>query len=120
MFKKSAKFLVLIVLILALSGFTYAYAASNILPATSAGDGAEAVTGYTVTNVLYNLNSTNPDLLDSVTFTLSAPADEVSIRLVTTGSTWYPCTIATSTSVTCLTSAAVLSIDTLQVVATGS
>ena len=124
MFKKSAKFLVLILMILALSGFTYAFAASNIVPDTSAGDGAGVVTGYTVTNVVYNLNPANPSNLDSVTFTLSAPAAQVTIRLEAAGTTWFTCTIATLTSVTCPTvlptQATVLLIDTLQVVATSN
>jgi len=124
MFKKSAKFLVLVVLILALSGFTYAYAAANIVPATSAGDGAGAVTGYTITDVLYNLNPANPENIDSVTFTLSADADFVTIRLVAASTTWYTCTIATLTSVTCPTllptQATVLLVDTLQVIATSN
>jgi hypothetical protein len=123
MFKKSFKFLIVVVLVLALSGFTYAFAAANIVPATAAGDGAGAVTGYTVSAIAYHLNVTNSSNLDSVTFTLSAPASQATIRLVSTGTTWYTCTIATLTSVTCLTTspqATMLSVDTLQVVASSN
>ena len=115
--KKSMKVLVLVVLVLALSGFTYAFAASNTVPASKAGDGSAVISGYTVTNVKYNLDGTTPSNIASVTFTLSAPATSASIRIVS-GGNWYACTIASSTNVTCLTpSATVLSADLLQVVA---
>ena len=38
----------------------YAYTAANVVPASKAGDGAGAITGYTITNVDYVLNGTNP------------------------------------------------------------
>lgn len=115
--KKSVKIFVLVVLVLALSGFTYAFAAANTVPATKAGDGSGVISGYTITNVKYNLDGTTPSNIASVTFTLDVAATSASIRLVD-GGTWYSCTIASGTAVTCLTPlATVLSADLLQVVA---
>ena len=86
--KKSVKIFVLVVLVLALSGFTYAFAAANTVPATKAGDGSGVISGYTITNVKYNLDGTTPSNIASVTFTLDVAATSASIRLVD-GGTWY-------------------------------
>jgi hypothetical protein len=114
-FKKSAKMLVLVVLVIALSGFTYAFAAANIVPPSFAGDGSGTISGYTVSLIHYNLNNTTPTTIDSVTFTLSAAATIARIQLNTT---WYPCVITGGTSVSCTTTGALVSSATsLQVVA---
>ena len=118
--KKSVKVFVLVVLVLALSGFTYAFAAANTMPATShAGDGSVAITGYTVSNVKYNLDATTPTDILSVTFNLNAPATSARVKLVTTGSWSTPCTFdGTGMVVTCLTpGVTVLAANSLQVVA---
>lgn len=80
----------------------YAYTASNTVPATSAGSGATAITGYTVTSVAYSLNATTPTNIDAVTFTISpTAATTVKAQLVSAGS-FYSCT-NTSGSVSCAT-----------------
>ena len=88
-----------------LSVATYALTASNTVPATKAGSGAQAVAGYTVTNVHYALNGTDPRNVDSVTFTVdTAPTSGATIKakLTAAGTTWYTCTNSTTT-VTCTT-----------------
>jgi hypothetical protein len=85
---------------------TYAFTAANTVPATKAGDGSGAITGYVLSSVHYNLNATNPANVDSVTFTLdSAPVAGSTLRaqLAPAGS-WYACTNA-GTSVSCTTTA---------------
>ena len=67
-----------------------ALVASNTVPTTAAGSGAGTISGYTVSNVAYNLNSTNPANIDSVSFTLSASATTVRIKLDSGSSTYYP------------------------------
>lgn len=119
--KKSVKIFVLVVLVLALSGFTYAFAAENTVPATKAGDGSEVISGYEVTAVKYILNDTTPSNIDSVTFSLDAPATSVSISLVS-GGEWYTCTIDSNDDVTCDISTVtpavtVFSVNNLRVVA---
>ncbi len=82
-----------------------AFTNSNSMPAdTQAGDGARAITGYTVSNVHYNLNSTDPTDVDSVTFSLdSAPAAGSTMKIqLATGGVWYSCTNS-GAAVTCAT-----------------
>lgn len=110
---------VLIVMVIAASA--YAFAAANTVPATKAGSGSGAISGYTVSNVVYNLDASDPALLDSVDFTLSAAATTVKIKLVTAGSTWYPCVVDTGNDFTCdTTGATVSSMDELNVVASSN
>ncbi len=117
---KNMKVILVLVAILVLAVVVYAFAAANTVPATKAGDGSGAITGYTVSNIVYNLNGTDPSTLDSVAFDLSAPAVQAQVQLVT-GGTWYSCTISGGTAVTCNTAGlTVSSIDQLRVVATSN
>jgi len=68
----------------------YAFTASNTVPATKAGSGAGAVTGYTVSSVVYTF-SANGDDVSAVEFKLDADADSVKIKLVSGGTTWFTC-----------------------------
>jgi hypothetical protein len=80
----------------------YAFTASNTVPASSSGSGSGAITGYTATNVSYTLNSSNPQNIDAVTFTISpTTTSTVKIQLASGGS-WYSCTNS-SGSVSCAT-----------------
>src|SRR6266498_2144158 len=118
MFRSSKLFIVLLVLVLATTAF--AFAASNTVPTTRAGEGATTTLGYNVTNVVYNLNTTTPSNIDSVTFTLDAAASNVKIRLVTTGS-YYSCTNPSGLNWSCNTTspqATVSAANELRVVAT--
>ena len=88
-----------------LSIATYALTASNTVPATKAGTGATALAGYTVTNVHYNLNASDPRNIDAVTFTVdSAPPAGATMKakLVSSGTTFYSCT-ASGANLTCAT-----------------
>ena len=90
---------------------TYAFTSSTTVPATTAGAGAGAVSGYTVTNLHYALNATSPANIDSLTFTISPVVPSTSTgkvliaaALSAGGPTNYTCTsdVAGST-VTCAT-----------------
>jgi hypothetical protein len=102
---------------------TYAFTAGNVVPASKAGDGAGAITGYTVTAVHYNLNATNPQNMDSIDFTLnSAPVagSTVKVQLDTPSGTWYSCTMSGTPAVnaSCTTTGqTVAAADQLTVVA---
>ncbi len=117
---RSSKFLA-VVLILILATTAFAFAATNTVPVTRAGEGVSVTTGYTVTNVVYHLNATTPSDIDSLTFTLNAAASNVQIRLVTTGS-YYSCSATnapTNTNWNCTTAGATVSAaDELRVIAT--
>lgn len=99
---------------------TYAFAASNTVPTSAAGEGASSISGYTISNIDYTLNSINPANVDQVEFDLNtAPPGtaEVKVKLVASSTTWYGCTISSGTHATCLTSGAtVAAADQLSVV----
>jgi len=100
---RSLKVASVLLIVLVLSMGIYAFAAANTVPASSAGDGAGAISGYTVTTIHYVLNATNPGNIDSVTFTLSAaPAAGGTVKITLDGTNWYSCTNVT-TAVTCVT-----------------
>jgi hypothetical protein len=111
---------VVAVIALLLAFGVYAFAASNTVPATEAGAGSGAISGYTVSSVAYGLNATTPTNIDSVTFTISpTSAGTVKIQLASGGS-WYTCT-NTSGSISCGTTspqATVAAATQLTVVAT--
>jgi len=100
---------------------TYGFAASNNVPASNAGDGQAAISGYAVSNVHYTLNSSNPSTIDTVTFTL-APAmvagGQTRISL-DGGTTWLAAGACSGAgTITCTaTGTSVLSLDNLRVVA---
>ena len=98
----------------------YAFTASNTVPATNAGSGSNTISGYTVSNVGYTLNS-DPTKLDAVTLTLDKAAGTVKIQVDTTGGAWYACTHLTGFNWSCATTspqATVAPADQLTVVAT--
>ncbi|MDT7943343.1 MAG: hypothetical protein RQ985_02190 [Dehalococcoidia bacterium] len=81
-----------LLLAVAVMAAAYGFAATNTVPDTRAGDGAGTISGYTVSNVAYTLNASNPQQLDRVEFDLDAAAGTVKVRLQTPGGTWYSCT----------------------------
>lgn len=104
------------------AGGAFALTASNTVPTSVSGAGSGSISGYTVSNVHYNLNATNPQNIDSVTFAVDvAPPVGATLKakLVAAGSTYYSCTNVTTT-VTCTTTspqATVSSVDQLLVIA---
>ncbi len=100
-----------------------AFTAANTVPSTVAGAGSGGVSGYTVSGVVYNLNASNPQNIDSVTFTYSPGSPDPTKARVShdNGTTWFNCDsaiVAGSDAVTaCLTSGAtVAAASTLVVV----
>ena len=90
--------------------------ASNTVPASPAGSGAGAVSGYTVSAVSYSLAG---ETIDGVSFTLSpAEAGTVRVRLAP-GESWTACAVAGST-VACPLSTAASDATSLEIVAAGS
>jgi hypothetical protein len=100
----------MLILVLILAAAVYGFAAANTVPATSAGDGDNAVNGYTITNLDFDLQDgdTDPSDIDTVTFTLGADASEAYVAFSddggTTWSSWVSCTISgtgASTAASC-------------------
>lgn len=113
----------LLLVILATTGF--GFAASNTVPASSAGDGDETISGYTVSNVTYQL-AADPANLAGVSFSLSGgarfpAAGNVKAKLVQSSNTWFNCTTVGASlpaTYTCaVTGVTVLAADELRVVA---
>ena len=90
------------ILALAFASAAYAFTAANTVPGTNAGSGSGAISGYTASNVTYTLNSSNPQNLDQVAFTISPTTTAtVKVQLVSGGS-WYSCSNSGG-SITCAT-----------------
>lgn len=78
------------------------FAATNTVPASNAGDGSGSVSGYTVSNIHYNLNATNPANADSVTFDISpALAAGGTARISFDGGTTWSNNCTGTTNLTC-------------------
>jgi len=91
MFHSRTRRLLGVAIIAALAVAAFGFAASNTVPSSRAGDGQGTVSGYTVSNINYTLVSTNPSLIDSVSFSLDAAAGDVYVS-VDGGSNWTACT----------------------------
>ena len=121
---RNFKILFVLFVVVAISVTAYAFAASNTVPATKAGDGVGTVSGYTVTGVAYTLNGTDPSTLDSVEFDLGAAAatGQVKAQLVATTGSWYACTqVGVTTVWTCNTTGLTASsVDQLRVIASSN
>jgi len=100
---------------------SYAFTASNTVQQTNVGAGAAAVSGYTVTNVHYNLNATTPTNVDSLTFTISPTIPSggngtvvIAVDLASGGTSRYTCTRnTTGDTVTCPTTSPQLTADSI-------
>jgi hypothetical protein len=97
--------LVLLALALIFAAASYGFAASNTVPTSTAGDGSGAVSGYTISNIHYTLNSSNPANIDSVTFnttpaiSTTAPVGTIKVQIAQGAAmTWHNCTVTTSVS----------------------
>lgn len=111
-----------ILIVLALAGLlavaAFALAAANTVPGTRAGDGNGTISGYTVTNVSYNLNAVNPSLVSTYEFDLDAAATTVKAKLITAQVTYDNCTgLVNHWTCTPPVGTTVASIDQLRVIA---
>ncbi len=112
-----------------------AFTAANTVPITSAGDGAGTVSGFTITAIVYVLNTTTPSDVETITFTATADNAAVTIptsmflRADSLSSEYYTCTrtggIAPAHDLSCTTTPAnptstvqltILAVDSLQVI----
>ncbi len=80
----------------------YAFTQTNTVPATRAGDGNAAISGFTATSVVFTVNGTNPQNIDQVAYTLNPTSATTVKTQLASGGTWYACT-NTAGSVTCAT-----------------
>jgi hypothetical protein len=118
--RRRRRTVIVLVAAAALALATYAFTAANIVPGSRAGDGAGAITGYTVSNIAYQLDAANPANIESVTFDLDAAATTVKAKLVAASGTFTDCTNTGGNSWSCDVEPdpTVLSVDELRVIAT--
>ena len=100
-FRRSIRGFVALAVLALVGAGTYAFTASNSVTAPAAGAGSAAISGYTVSGVSYSLNTSNPQNIDSVAFSVS-PTNASTVKASLDGSNWYSCT-NTAGSVTCAT-----------------
>lgn len=116
------KVFLIVSVVIAFATAAYAFAAGNTVPRGKAGSGAAAINSYAVVagSIRYTLNASNPQAIDSVSFTTTTSipgGSSVRAKLVAAGSTWYSCTVAAGTNVTCTTTGATVgTADSLRVV----
>jgi hypothetical protein len=65
-----------------------AFTAANSVEASNAGAGSTTVTGYSTSDIHFEQDATDPQLLESVTFTLDHEATYVAVR-THAGGTWF-------------------------------
>ncbi len=116
---RGRRFLGTMLLTLLFAVAAYAFTATNVVPASQAGDGSGTISGYTVSNVAYQL-AADPANIASWSFDLSAAAGTVQSKLVSTSSTYTSCVNSAGVHWICTPAATqtVLAADDLRVIAT--
>jgi len=99
---RNFKVILLVLAILVIAGSAYAFAAQNIVEDSAAGYKASVVPGYTVTNIVYDLDDTNPTLVDAITFDIAPSAGSVVAAIVQvqteTDGDWTECGLVAGTA----------------------
>lgn len=112
---------VVVTLIFVVSG--QAFAAQNVVPTSAAGDGDADISGYTISNVKYTLDTTNPANLSKVAFSIAPTAGgavptTVRAKVVSSSTTYATCAVTTGTNWECaLSGATAAAADELRVIA---
>jgi len=116
---RSSKLFLVVLVVLVLATSAYAFAATNTVPASRAGEGSGVISGYAVSNISYAFDTATPSNLTPVAFDLDNPATDVKVSLTAAG-TLQNCTSAVPfTHWTCtLTGVTVTSASSLRVVVT--
>ncbi len=96
------RFILTTIFILFLSTSAYAFASANTVTVSGAGDGSAAISGYTIANVRYTLDTADPSKATSVAFTLAPvaggpAATTVKANLVASSGTWFNCNLSGGT-----------------------
>jgi len=105
------------VLALLASGSSYALTSSNRFAPPKSGSGTGAISGFTVSNVHYELDAIHPTTYSAVTFDLDGTAGDVRARVLGAAATFSTCSVTTGTSWTCPITNAVAESDSLTVIA---
>lgn len=106
---RNFKVLLLTLIVVVVAGSAYAFAAQNTIEDSAAGYKASVVPGYTVTGIVYDLDSVDPTIVDAITFAIAPTSGSVVASIVKVqtadGGTWTDCSLvagtAPSMNVTC-------------------
>ena len=88
--RMNLRLLIALAIIAILATAAYGFAAANTVQKSRAGDGSGDISGYTVTNISYQLDSADPTLIAGVKFDTNVAATTVKAQLTTNGA-WYSC-----------------------------
>jgi hypothetical protein len=95
---RNFKVLVFVLVILVIAGSAYAFAAQNTIADSAAGYKASVVPGYAVTSIVYDLDATDPTLVDAITFNIAPTSGSAAAALVklqtASGGAWTDCTLS--------------------------
>jgi hypothetical protein len=108
MFRKSKKVVLTLLVILILASSTYAFANANTIAASAVGSQVRTITGYAISNVVYDLTTGDPTTVSRVLFDIAPinatdPIPVTVLLSVTTvpNYTNNECVITAGTSVVC-------------------
>lgn len=126
---RNFKVLLIALIAVIVTASAFAFAAQNTVADSAAGYKANVIPGYTVTNIAYDLDATDPTLVDKITFAVAPSSGTVVAAIVklqtATGGTWTDCVLvagtAPSMTVTCTYGALELAnVTALNIVASSS
>ena len=128
--QRKFKYVLIALVLVIILGAAFALAAANTIPASTAGSGTSTVSGYTVSNIAYDLDATDPSIVDAITFSISPDVGSdkaltVFVQTETIIGTWTACTLVDGTlparNATCTFGALALSgVTQLNIVANGT
>lgn len=109
--------IVLAAIIFSFATYAFAYSNSNFRPS---GEGVDTISGWTVSNVKYNLSEESPTIA-AVEFDLDNPAGMVKANINSSSQAFYSCMNTTGTHWICNTDQESISTaDALRVIASGT
>jgi hypothetical protein len=121
---RNIKIILAVLAIIIVAAGAYAFAAQNVVPDSAAGYVAATVDGYDITNVVYDLNTTDPTVVDAITFDiapLSGTAAAVTVKVqAIDGGAWNDCSVSAGVVTCTYGSLNVVDIDALNIVASSS
>jgi hypothetical protein len=98
---RTMKVVLFTLIVIGFAGGAYAFAAQNTIEDSAAGYKAVVVPGYTVTNIVYDLDATDPTLVDAITFSISPTSGSAAAALAkiqtVDGGAWTDCSLAAGT-----------------------
>jgi hypothetical protein len=94
---RNIKVMLIVLVVLVIAGGAYGFAAANTVAPSAGGYSANVVSGYTVTDIKYDLNATDPTKVDKILFDVSPTSGTVVAAIVkvqtATGGNWTDCTL---------------------------